>query len=151
MKLTQIFIELFFYILNIHLFIQIYVFFSFYFNFIVLVLPYIKMNPPQVYMCSPSWTLLPPHTIPLGHPSAPAPSIQYLASNLDWQLVSYMMLYMFQDMCFEHLLYVRYPVKCQHYNSEKRKFTLAKWYLLSSGSKIHFLFQFWEEFETTVL
>jgi len=40
------------------------------------------MNPSQVYMCSPSWTLLPPpspssllppHTIPLGHPSAPAP------------------------------------------------------------------------------
>ena len=23
-------------------------------------LPYIKMNPPQVFMCSPSWTLLPP-------------------------------------------------------------------------------------------
>ena len=22
-------------------------------------MPYIKMNPPQVYMCSPSWTLLP--------------------------------------------------------------------------------------------
>ena len=33
--------------------------------------------------------LLPPHTIPLGHPSAPAPSIQYRASNLDWRLVSY--------------------------------------------------------------
>ena len=38
----------------------------FFFNFIfklysiVLVLPNIKMNPPQVYMCSPSWTLLPP-------------------------------------------------------------------------------------------
>ena len=28
------------------------------------------MNPPQVYMCSPSWTLLPPHSIPLGRPSA---------------------------------------------------------------------------------
>ena len=27
---------------------------------IVVVLPYIDMNPPQVYMCSPSWTLLPP-------------------------------------------------------------------------------------------
>ena len=27
---------------------------------IVLVLPNIKMNPPQVYMCSPSWTLFPP-------------------------------------------------------------------------------------------
>ena len=37
-----------------------------------------------------------PHTIPLGHPSAPAPSILYPASNLDWQLVSYMILYMFQ-------------------------------------------------------
>ena len=38
--------------------------FSFYFIFklykIVLVLPNIKKNPPQVYMCSPSWTLLPP-------------------------------------------------------------------------------------------
>ena len=38
---------------------------------------------------------LPPYTIPLGHPSAPAPSILYLASNLDWQFVSYMILYMF--------------------------------------------------------
>ena len=37
-----------------------------------------------------------PHTIPLGRPSAPAPSIQYHASNLDWQLVSYMILYIFQ-------------------------------------------------------
>ena len=39
-------------------------FFLFYFIFklyiIVLVLPNIKMNPPQVYMCSPFWTLLPP-------------------------------------------------------------------------------------------
>ena len=41
-------------------------------------------------------SLLPPHTIPLGGPSAPAPSIQYGTSNLDWQLVSYMILYMFQ-------------------------------------------------------
>jgi len=39
-------------------------FFKFYFIFklyiMVLVLPNIKMNPSQVYMCSPSWTLLPP-------------------------------------------------------------------------------------------
>ena len=27
---------------------------------IVLLLPYINMNPPQMYMCSPSWTPLPP-------------------------------------------------------------------------------------------
>ena len=44
-------------------------FFKFYFIFklynIVLVLPNIKMNPPQVYLCSPSWTLLlPPSPIP---------------------------------------------------------------------------------------
>ena len=41
-----------------------YYFFKFYFIFklyiIVLVLPNIKMNLPQVYMCSPSWTHLPP-------------------------------------------------------------------------------------------
>ena len=80
-----------------HLFIY---FFKFYFIFklykIVLVLPNIRMNPPQVYMCSPSWTLLPPHTISLGHPSASAPSILYPASNLDWWFISYMILYMFQ-------------------------------------------------------
>ena len=82
------------------LFFFVFFFILFYFFFklyiIVLVLPNIKMNPPQVYMCSPSWTLLPPHSIPLGRPSAPAPSIQYRASNLDWQLVSYMIFYMFQ-------------------------------------------------------
>ena len=76
--------------------------FFFYFIFklynIVLVLPNIEMNPPQVYPCSPSWTLLPPPspTLPPGRPSAPAPSIQYRASNLDWQLISYIILYMFQ-------------------------------------------------------
>ena len=39
---------------------------------------------------------LPPHTITLGHPSAPAPSILYPASNLDWQFISYMILYTLQ-------------------------------------------------------
>ena len=50
------------------------------------------------YTCVPHpepSSLLPPHTIPLGRPSAPAPSIQYRASNLDWRLVSYM-IYIFQ-------------------------------------------------------
>ena len=37
-----------------------------------------------------------PHTTPPGGPSAPAPSIQYHASNLDWLFVSYMILYMLQ-------------------------------------------------------
>ena len=42
----------FFFILFFILFFKLYI--------IVLVLPNIKMNPPQVYMCSPPWTLLPP-------------------------------------------------------------------------------------------
>ena len=56
------------------------------------------MNPPRVYMCSPSCTSLPPPSPyhPSGHPSAPAPSILYHASNLDWRFISYMILYMFQ-------------------------------------------------------
>jgi len=51
------------------------------------------------YTCVPHpepSSLLSPHTIPLDHPSAPAPSIQYRASNLDWRLVSYMIVYIFQ-------------------------------------------------------
>ena len=45
----------------------------------VLVLPYIDMNLPWVYMCShpDSPSHLFPYPIPLGHPSAPAPSILY--------------------------------------------------------------------------
>ena len=39
---------------------------------------------------------LPLHSIPLGHPSAPAPSIRYPALNLDWRFISHMILYMFQ-------------------------------------------------------
>ena len=51
------------------------------------------------YTCVPHpepSSLVPPHPIPLGRLSAPASSIQYRASNLDWRLVSYMILYMFQ-------------------------------------------------------
>ena len=39
---------------------------------------------------------VPPCTIPLGHPSAPAPSIQYHASNLNWRSITHMISYMFQ-------------------------------------------------------
>ena len=41
-------------------------------------------------------SLLPLCTIPMGHPSAPVPSIQYHESNLDWRFISYMILCMFQ-------------------------------------------------------
>ena len=46
-------------------FLKVYFIFKLY--IIVLVFPNIKMNPPQVYMCSPSWTLLPPPSA--YHPS----------------------------------------------------------------------------------
>ena len=39
---------------------------------------------------------LPPHPIPLGHPSAPAPSTLSHASNLDWRFISHLVIYMFQ-------------------------------------------------------
>ena len=46
-------------------FSNVFFFFNFYFYFIllyntVLVLPYIDMNPPRVYMCSQTWTPHPP-------------------------------------------------------------------------------------------
>ena len=63
---------------------------------ILLVLSYIDLTLAWVYMCSPSWTHLPPRTIPLGHPSAPALSTLYHASNLDWQFGSHMIFYVFQ-------------------------------------------------------
>ena len=39
---------------------------------------------------------LAPHIISLDHLHAPAPSILYPISNIDWQFVSYMIVYMFQ-------------------------------------------------------
>ena len=39
---------------------------------------------------------LPPHPIPLGHPSAPAPSTLSHASNLHLRFVSHVIIYMFQ-------------------------------------------------------
>ena len=65
---------------------------------IILVLPYIDMNPPRVYMCSPSWTPLPPSSPshPSGLSSAPTPSTLYHVLNLDWWFISHMIIYMFQ-------------------------------------------------------
>ena len=37
-----------------------------------------------------------PSRLPLGHPSAPAPSTLYHALNLDWWSVSHMIIHMFQ-------------------------------------------------------
>ena len=76
------------------------IFILFFFNFTILywfchMSTWIHHRYTRVPHPEPS-SLLPPLTIPLGRPSAPAPSIQYRALNLDWRLVSYMILYMFQ-------------------------------------------------------
>ena len=76
-------------------------FFVFYFILLyntVLVLPNIDMNQPRVYMSSQSWTpFLPPTPYHLsGSSRAPAPSILYPVSNIDWRFVSYLIVYMFQ-------------------------------------------------------
>ena len=39
---------------------------------------------------------LPPHPIPLGHASVPAPGTLSRASDLDWWFISHMIIYMFQ-------------------------------------------------------
>ena len=39
---------------------------------------------------------LPPHNISLGHHRAPAPSMLYPASDIDWRFNSYMIVYMLQ-------------------------------------------------------
>ena len=65
---------------------------------IVVVLPYIDMNLPQVYMCSPSWTPLPPPSPshPSGSSQCTSPKHPSHAPKLDWWFVSYMIIYMFQ-------------------------------------------------------
>ena len=74
--------------------------FSFFLNFKILYwFCHVSILIHHRYTCVPHpepSSLLPPHIIPPGHPSAPAPSIQHRASNLDWRLISYMVLYIFQ-------------------------------------------------------
>ena len=53
---------------------------------------------------------LPPHPIPLSYPSAPALSTLSHVSNLDWQSVSHMIIYMFQ--CWQMSGGIRLEIKC---------------------------------------
>ena len=65
---------------------------------IVLVLPYIDVNSPWVFMCSPSWTPLPPPSPSHLSGSSLCTSAQHPVSriNLGWRFVSHMIIYMFQ-------------------------------------------------------
>ena len=86
-------------------FFYLYLYFFIYFNWRLITLQYCiafaihqheSTTGIHVFPILNAPSLLPPHTIPLDHPSAPAPNILYPASNLDWRFVSYMILYMFQ-------------------------------------------------------
>ena len=80
------------------------------------------------YTCVPHpepSSLLPPHTIPLGRPSAPAPSIQYRASNLDRWLISYMILNMFP--C--HSPKLSHPLPLPHSPKERLFYTSVSLFL----------------------
>ena len=92
--------------LKVNLLFFIFIYFILFFNFTILYwFCHISKWIHHRYTCVPHpepSPLLFPHTIPLGHPSAPAPSIQYCASNLDWRLISYMILYMFNAILSNH-------------------------------------------------
>ena len=81
-------------------------FFNLFFNFTILYwCCHISKWIHHRYTCVPHpepSSLLPPHTIPLGRLSAPAPSIQYRALNLDWRLVSYMIVSCFNAILPNH-------------------------------------------------
>ena len=73
-------------------------FFKIYFIIIFcLFLPYIDMNQPCIYMCSPSWTPLPPPSPshPSGSSQCTSPEHLSHASNLGWWSVSHLIIYMF--------------------------------------------------------
>ena len=76
--------------------------FKFYFYFIllyntVLLLPYIDMNPPRVYMSSQSWTSFPPPTPYHLFGSSPCTSRKHPVSCIEHRrFVSYIIAYMFQ-------------------------------------------------------
>ena len=87
---------------NVHLcFVYLFIYFLFYYIYFTILYWFCHTSTWIPLGCTrvPNPELsshLPPHTIPLGHPSSPAPSILYPALNLHGQFVSYMMLYMFQ-------------------------------------------------------
>ena len=71
-------------------------FFHFFFFFLFLFFLILKS---LILTCVPKHeppSHLPPHNISVGHPHAPAPSMLYPASDIDWRFNSYMIVYMLE-------------------------------------------------------
>ena len=101
-RLTQLWIVYKFYQKNLSIchiiFLLFFLFFFLLYN-TVLVLPYIDMNPPRVYMSSQSWTRFPPISPYHLSGSSQCTIPQYPLSCINprlYQIVSYMIVYMFQ-------------------------------------------------------
>ena len=62
------------------------------------ILPYIHMNQPRVYMCSPFWPSLPPPSRyhPSGSSQCTSPQHPVSCIELDWWSISHMIIYVFQ-------------------------------------------------------
>ena len=76
----------------------------------------------------------PPHPIPLGHPSPPAPSTLSHALNLDWRSISHLIIHMFQCHSFKS----SYP--CPLPTESKRLFYTSVSLLLSRIKGYCYLF-----------
>ena len=113
MKYTYIFLcEIYFHTWNMHLYFHLWNKENFIFQFYFFTLQYCigfaihwheSATGVHVFPILNPAPNLPPHPIPLAHPSAPAPSMLYQASKLDWRFVSHMIIYMFQ-MPFSHII-----------------------------------------------
>ena len=77
---------------------------SFFLNFKILILTCVPKHEPPSY--------LPPHNISLGHHRAPAPSMLYPASDIDWRFDSYMIVYMLE--CHSPKMLVIQPHVIRH-------------------------------------
>ena len=73
---------------------QFYFFYFYFFQFFIF-----KILKSLILTCVPKHepaSHLPPHNISLGYPHAPAPSMLYPASDIDWRFNSYMVVYMLE-------------------------------------------------------
>ena len=144
--------------------VSFWIIFNFYFYFIllyntVLVLPYIDMNPPQVYMSSQSWTALPPPTPYHLSGSSPCTSPKHPAGGwsgetmlyLNFHLLTFLKLNIFNDNLGEiwNTVFFLSPKSCAPSNtlvndtarnpisplwpfSHTLSSSLTEWYLLHS-------------------